>query len=90
VIAGRVTASAYYDAVARARFLEDPTEHCPGPVLGYRPLDFDPFFMFTVRGIDAETHLVVGAGSLSFVWAAGFLVVLLGFPAGSPIPLALF
>ncbi len=38
---------------------------------------------------DTETS-EVGAGSLSFCWFSWFFVVLLGFAAGLPTPLALF
>ncbi len=41
------------------------------------------------KGFDAESPKV-GAGSLSYCWFLGFLLVFLGLPAGFSTPLALF
>ncbi len=46
-------------------------------------------FIDTVRAL-IQKPLKVGAGSLSFCWLSRFLVVFLGFPAGSLVPLAYF
>ncbi len=42
------------------------------------------------KGVDTTETPYVGAGSLSFSWFPGFLVVSLGFPAGFPTVPALF